>query len=127
MAQDLKDNKATGNDGSHDDEVFWSEEDEFKEIANEWNEESAGHDTDDTNKEAATKEVERARNPIDENKIDGEGDEHRDGGKLWAREALQMRNKWEGGHTERNCKANWERIGQNISDKVIFDTISIVF
>ena len=42
------------------------------------------------------------------------------------RKALEMGDNREGGHTERDGNANWERIGENVFGEVVFDAVGVV-
>ena len=100
VAHNTENTYAGGNDDKHDDEIICSEEDKFEEIANQRDGEGGCHDADNGNKKASTKLVKRARNPVNKDEIDSEGNENRDSGKLWMREALEVRYDGERSHTE---------------------------
>ena len=66
---DVENKEAGSEHDAEDDETVLGKEDEFEEVANEWNSKGGDHDADNSEEEASAKFVEWARNPIDENKI----------------------------------------------------------
>lgn len=53
-------------------------------------EEGGGHDADDGENESGAEGIEWARNPVDKNEVDGEGDEDGGGGEFMMREDTEM-------------------------------------
>lgn len=66
MAHEFENDKACGDNGKHNDEVGGREEDKFEKVTDKRNDESSSHDADDSEEEAGTKFVKRARDPVNE-------------------------------------------------------------
>ena len=125
-AHEFENHQAGGNNNQHYDNVAGGKEDEFEEIADEGDGEGDSHDADDGDEEAGAEFVERPRDPVDEDEVDSESDENGNSGELWVGETLEMGDNREGGHTERNRNANWERVGEDVFGKVVFDAVGVV-
>lgn len=125
-AHQFENHQAGGDNNEHYNNIAGGEEDKLKEVADKRNGKGGGHNTNDSDEEAGAELVEWARNPVDEDEVDSEGDENRNGGELGVREALEVRDNRESGHTERNGNTNWERIGEDIFGEVVFDAIGVV-
>ena len=124
---DVENKEADGEHNHEDDETVLSKENKFEEVANERNGEGGNHDTDDGKEETSTEFVEWSRDPIDENKVNSKGDEHRDGGKFGVRKALKMRDNGESRHTDRDGEADWKGVGEDVSSEAVFDAVGVVF
>lgn len=126
-AHNFENDKAGGDDGGHHDEVGRGEENEFEEIADERDSEGGNHNANDRDKEAGAELIERPGDPVDEDEVDSEGDEDRDGGEFWMRKTLEVGGDREGGHTERDGDANWEGISEDVFGEVVFDAVGVFF
>lgn len=126
-AHDVENNEAGGEYDAEDDETVLGEKNEFEEVANKWNSEGGDHDANNGKKKARAEFVEWARDPIDEDEVNSESNKYRDSGEFRVREALEVRNNREGGHTNGDSEADWEGVGENISGEAIFDAVGVAF
>lgn len=124
-AKEIEKKEAGADDGKHNDETIFGKEGEFEKVTNEGDTESSCHDGNNGKEKAGAEFVERTRNPIDENEINGKGDENRSGGELGSGKFVDVSEGREDGHTDRNCEADWERIFDNIGSKAVFDTVGV--
>ena len=74
--KEIKEEEAGTDDGKHNNEAIVGEESKFEEIANKRDAESGGHNGNNSEKEGGTEFVERARDPIDKDKVDGKSNEN---------------------------------------------------
>ena len=107
---ELENYQAGGDNNEHYDDIARSKEDEFKEVTNEWNSEGGSHNADDGDEETGAELVDKNGNS----------------GELGVRKALEVGDNREGSHAERNGDANWERIGEDVFGKVVFDAVCIM-
>ena len=114
-------------DRKSDEKAVSGEEDEFKEIVGEGDEEGAGHDDDNRDEESSAEGVERARNPINEYEVDGESDENSGGGEFKMREIVDAGNNREGEGGDSNGDADRDGIFHDVSGEAIFDAIGVFF
>ena len=87
-AHELENHQAGSDNSGHNDKVGWGKEDEFKEVANKRDDKSGSHDANNSKEEASAEFVERARDPIDEDEVDSEGNKNGNRGELGMRKAL---------------------------------------
>lgn len=117
--------EASGEDGERNDEAVMSEEGKLKEIADEGDAVNDSHNTNNSKNQRGAKFVERARQPIDKDKVNGKRNKDRSGSKLGARKIVDVGDNREGSHADRHGETHWEGILENVFDKAVFDTVGV--
>lgn len=79
-----------------------SEEGEFEEVADKWDAKGAYHNGNNSEEKTSAKLVEWARNPVDEDKVNGKSDKNRGGGKLWSSKLIDVSEGGKNSHTNRD-------------------------
>lgn len=120
-----KDAQTGSKNRERNDEAVMSEEGKLKEIADEGDAVNDSHNTNNSKNQRGAKFVERARQPIDKDKVNGKRNKDRSGSKLGARKIVDVGDNREGSHADRHGEAHWEGILENVFDKAVFDAVGV--
>ena len=108
------------------DQSVLCKEGKLKELTRERNDEDYQHDGKNGKQQCRAKFVERARDAINQQEVNCEGDKDRGRSEFVAREVLEMRSDGERKHTNGDSDADRNRILHDVACEAVLDTFGIV-